>query len=179
VGAGLTVEPAWSRRWLEADARLSARLRLAEQPRYLHGLAALLAHSGDSWYWFAGLALIWWLGGAAWRVFVVQLVVGILATAAVVIVIKFAVRRRRPEGSWGAFYRWTDPNSFPSGHAARMAALAVAGFAFGHPGFGLALLIWAPLVALARVALGVHYVSDVVGGLVIGLGVGLLVMRVW
>ena len=175
----MTLGEAWPRRWLEADARLTARLRLAEPRRHLHALASLWAHSGDSWYWFAGLALLWWQGSAVWRVFVLQLVVVILATAAVVIVIKFTVRRRRPEGKWGAFYRRTDPNSFPSGHAARMAALTVAAFAFGHPGFGLALLIWAPLVALARVALGVHYVSDAVGGLAIGLLVGLLVTRVW
>lgn len=174
----MTPDSAGLRRWLEADARWSARLRLPEQPRWRHGLAALVAHSGDSWYWLAGLALAWWLS-AGWRGFVVQLVAIILATAAVVVVIKFAVRRRRPEGQWGAFYRWTDPNSFPSGHAARMAALAVAGFAFGHPAFGVALAIWAPLVALARVALGVHYVSDVVGGLAIGTLVGLAVMWVW
>lgn len=165
----------WLRRLIEADARLSARLRVAEKPGALRRLAVLLAHSGDSWYWFAALALVWWLS-AVWRGFIVQIVVGILATAAVVIVVKFTVRRRRPEGQWGAFYRRTDPNSFPSGHAARMAMLAVAGFAFGHPWFGLALLFWAPLVALARVAMGVHYVSDVTAGMLIGLGVGLTLM---
>ena len=167
----------WLRRLIEADARLSARLRVAEKPGGLRRLAALLAHSGDSWYWFAGLALVWWLS-AVWRVFIVQLVIGILATAAIVIVVKFTVRRRRPEGQWGAFYRRTDPNSFPSGHAARMAMLAVAGFAFGHPWFGLALLLWAPLVALARVAMGVHYISDVAAGMLIGLGVGVTLMWV-
>jgi undecaprenyl-diphosphatase len=32
-------------------------------------------------------------------------------------------------------------------------------------------LIWAPLVALARVAMGVHYLSDVVVGAILGLTV--------
>jgi membrane-associated phospholipid phosphatase len=36
------------------------------------------------------------------------------------------------------------------------------------------LVLWAPLVALARVAMGVHYVSDVIGGLLIGAAAGLL-----
>jgi len=167
----------WLRRLLAADASLSARLRVAETPGSRRRLASLLAHSGDSWYWFAALALVWWLSAAS-RVFIVQLVIGIVATAAVVVAIKFTVRRRRPEGEWGAFYRRTDPNSFPSGHAARMAMLAVAGFAFGHPWFGLVLLLWAPLVALARVAMGVHYISDVAGGLLIGLGVGLALIPI-
>ena len=35
-----------------------------------------------------------------------------------------------------------------------------------------ALALWAPLVALARVAMGVHYLSDVVGGAVLGLLMG-------
>jgi undecaprenyl-diphosphatase len=37
------------------------------------------------------------------------------------------------------------------------------------PGWLAAMLIaWAPLVALARVAMGLHYLSDVVAGIVIG-----------
>jgi len=164
---------AWASRWQQADARLSARLRVAEQPGTRRRLAALLAHSGDSWYLLAALALAWVVSGPAWRGFIVQLVAGILGTAAVVFIIKLTVRRRRPEGEWGLFYRRTDPHSFPSGHAARMAMLAVAGFALGHPWFGLAVALWAPLVALSRVAMGVHYVSDVVGGLLIGLVLGL------
>jgi undecaprenyl-diphosphatase len=159
--------------WQQADERLSARLRVAERPGGRRRLAALLAHSGDSWYWLAALVLVWLAGSPAWKVFAVQLTLGIAATAAVVMAIKLLVRRRRPEGEWGAFYRRADPHSFPSGHAARMAMLAVAGFAFGHPWFGLALVLWAPLVALARVAMGVHYVSDVAGGLLLGLAVGL------
>ena len=95
-----------------------------------------------------------------------------IITAGLVFGIKLAVRRRRPAGEWGAFYRRTDPHSFPSGHAARMAMLAAAGFTLGHPWFGLALTVWAPLVSLARVAMGVHYVSDVIGGLLIGVVAG-------
>ena len=55
--------------------------------------------------------------------------VGMLA--ALVLVLKFLIRRRRPEGEWGGIYRQTDPHSFPSGHAARsvlIAVLAVATF---------------------------------------------------
>jgi membrane-associated phospholipid phosphatase len=158
--------------WLEADVRLSARLRVAEKPGRRRRLAALLAHSGDSWYWLAVLALVWVVSGAAWKTFALQLAVGIVAAAGVTLAIKLVVRRPRPAGEWGAFYRRTDPHSFPSGHAVRMAMLAVASLALGHPWFGLAVALWAPLVALARVAMGVHYLSDVVGGLLIGAAVG-------
>jgi undecaprenyl-diphosphatase len=42
----------------------------------------------------------------------------------------------------------------------------------GPPWFAALLAIWAPLVSIARVALGVHYVSDIVVGAVLGVFLG-------
>jgi undecaprenyl-diphosphatase len=50
--------------------------------------------------------------------------------------------------------------------------LAVLGVALGPSWFTALLLAWAPLVALARVAMGVHYLSDVVAGAGVGLIIG-------
>jgi undecaprenyl-diphosphatase len=102
--------------------------------------------------------------------------VGILLTALVVLAIKFIVRRSRPPGEWGGIYRRTDPHSFPSGHAARAMMLATLGLGLGPAWFGLLLLAWAPLVALARVSMGVHYLSDVIAGFALGVLMGLLVL---
>lgn len=88
--------------------------------------------------------------------------------------LKFSIRRRRPEGQWGAIYRNTDPHSFPSGHAARATLLVVLTFAWGPIWLAILLLIWAPLVALARVALGVHYLSDILAGAGLGLVFGVI-----
>jgi undecaprenyl-diphosphatase len=100
----------------------------------------------------------------------------ILVTAALVMAIKFTVRRRRPEGEWGQIYRKTDPHSFPSGHAARATMLAVLALGLGPMWFSVLLLIWAPLVTLARVAMGLHYLSDVVAGALLGILIGLLTL---
>ncbi|MGH2522621.1 MAG: phosphatase PAP2 family protein [Anaerolineales bacterium] len=162
------------RELLTADARLSTQLRVAEKPGPLRTGAIFLAHSGDSWFWGIGLLTIWFFGDAAWKRTALWLLVGIAVTAAIVLAIKFLVRRRRPEGEWGAIYRNTDPHSFPSGHAARMTMLAVLALALGPAWFAGLLLAWAPLVALARVAMGVHYVSDVVAGALLGLVIGLV-----
>jgi undecaprenyl-diphosphatase len=40
--------------------------------------------------------------------------------------------------------------------------------------FGLILVLWAPLVALARVSMGVHYISDVLAGGFLGLIIGIV-----
>jgi undecaprenyl-diphosphatase len=163
---------------LELDARLSARLRLAEKPGALRSLAVFLAHSGDSWFWGAALVLLWWLGDPFWRKWALSMLIAISVLVVVVMSLKFIIRRRRPEGEWGGIYRNTDPHSFPSGHAARAFLIAVMATGMGPPGLAVGLWIWAPLVSLARVAMGVHYLSDVVAGLVLGIIVGLVALQV-
>ena len=165
-------------RFLTWDASISQRLRVAEKPGWLRRLAKLLAHSGDSWFWLLGLALVGWLGTPYWRWRMIIFGVSVLITAALVLIVKFAVRRKRPEGDWGDIYRSTDPHSFPSGHAARAFLLATLAVTFGPPWFGIVLVIWAPLVALARVAMGVHYFSDVFVGGLFGIFVGYITYAV-
>ena len=157
---------------LELDARLSDRLRVAERPGPLRTLAVFFAHSGDSWFWALGLLLLWWLGDSFWKQWAVVQVAGIVALIVAVMTIKFTVRRRRPEGEWGGIYRNTDPHSFPSGHAARSFLIAILAIGLGPAWLAILLCIWAPLVALARVAMGVHYVSDIVAGAILGIVVG-------
>ncbi len=159
---------------LELDARLSNRLRVAEQPGLLRTLAVFFAHSGDSWFWGLGLLLLWWLGDSFWKQWSLFLFVGIALLAVIVVTIKFTVRRRRPEGEWGSIYRSTDPHSFPSGHAARSFLIAVLVVGLGPAWLAILLCVWSPLVSLARVAMGVHYLSDVVAGALFGIMVGLI-----
>jgi undecaprenyl-diphosphatase len=65
----------------------------------------------------------------------------------------------------------SDP-SFPSGHAA--GSFAVAAFVLTlHKGAGALVFAFAVLIAISRVALGVHYPSDVAAGALIGTLVGL------
>lgn len=159
-------------RLLRADARGSQALRRAEQPGPLRAAATLLAHSGDSWFWAAGLVLVLWRGDALWRQWAGHFLLSIACLAVIVLALKLLIRRRRPPGEWGAIYRSTDPHSFPSGHAARAAMLAVLLCAWGPSWAGILAVAWAPLVSVARVAMGVHYLSDVVAGGILGLAAG-------
>ncbi len=158
---------------LTLDARYSGRLRVAEKPGLLRQAAIFFAHSGDSWFWGLGAGLVWLLAGSDWKLRTIQIVLAIAVTAAVTQTIKYVVRRERPQGEWGRGYRAVDPHSFPSGHATRAFMLAVLATALGPGWFGLILWVWAPLVALARVAMGVHYLSDILAGAVLGLLLGL------
>lgn len=162
---------------LKLDARLSDQLRVAEKPGALRDLAIFFAHSGDSWFWGAALIILWWLGNSFWKQWAILELAGISVLAALVMSLKFIIRRRRPEGDWGSIYRNTDPHSFPSGHAARALMIAMVASGLGPSWIAWILWIWAPLVSLARVAMGVHYVSDIVAGLIVGLIMGLIVLQ--
>jgi undecaprenyl-diphosphatase len=119
------------------------------------------------------MLILWGFGSTFWQQWAVYELFWVSILAALVMALKFSIRRKRPEGEWGAIYRNTDPHSFPSGHAARAFLIAVLATLLG-PGWLAALLwVWAPLVSLARVAMGVHYVSDVVAGAVFGILVAL------
>jgi undecaprenyl-diphosphatase len=162
---------------LKLDARLSDGMRVAERPGALRSLAVFFAHSGDSWFWGAGLVILWWFGDSFWKQWAIVLLVGISVLAALVMSLKFIIKRRRPEGEWGGIYRNTDPHSFPSGHAARAFLIALMAAGLGPAWVALALWIWSPLVSLARVAMGVHYISDVVAGFLVGIVMGAIFLQ--
>jgi undecaprenyl-diphosphatase len=146
------------------DKVLSRRLALWANGRFRHTLAWFLARTGDGAFWFLVIAILFWqkrrLG---W-----ELLLAALATAVIVAILKSIFRRQRPKAK-RAFA--TDKYSFPSGHAARATAVAVT-LSFYNPLLTPFWLTWAVLVSLARVALSRHFLSDVAGGLIVGLLAG-------
>lgn len=161
-------------RLLERDRDWSYGLRVAEKPGLLRNMGMFFAHSGDSWFWGLGLVILWALGNPAWKEWAVHELFWISILAILVLILKFTIRRKRPAGDWGAVYRNTDPHSFPSGHAARSFLVAVLGSLLGPQWLAVILWIWAPLVSLARVAMGVHYISDVIAGAIVGIVTALI-----
>ena len=107
------------------------------------------------------------------RVF--ELLVLVLLDSALCALLKTIIRRPRPpygmEKLNGEIFLLSDIYSCPSGHASR--AFLLGYFACEHIANGPPLLRlvpgWSFLVALSRIALGRHYLSDVVLGSIIGL----------
>lgn len=160
---------------LAHDVRLSARLQdLGNRSALLRAAAIPLARSADGWIWMVGAAIVAMAGAPIARGHALWIAAAILVTALVVKLGKTATGRARPVGDWGGSYRRGDPHAFPSGHSARATLLAVLAGTLGPLWLGAAFTVWALLVAASRVALGVHYLSDVIGGVALGLACGLL-----
>ena len=101
-----------------------------------------------------------------------------LASATTNVLLKRASGRRRPPS--GLVPAWREPRrvpftaSFPSGHAASAAAFTTA-VVLELPWSAVPLVPLVPLagaVATSRVVIGVHYPSDVVAGVALGVAAG-------
>lgn len=159
---------------LKKDIEWSQRMLIPEDKRFLRSILSLISHSCDSWYWLAGLLLIWIFTQGSVRQMAVFMAFSMVLLAVIVLGIKFVIKRPRPEGLFGQVYRETDPHSFPSGHAARAMAIAIIVTTFGKPWLSVLVFLWAFLVGYSRVALALHYLSDVIVGWLVGLLSGLL-----
>lgn len=157
-------------RILAFDASLSQHLTLSKDSGWWPWVR-VLAHLGDGPYIFGGLGVLhlsgWLWAGASLRQATSTIAIAVLATMMIITSIKYIVRRERPNPP-GEFVTFQyDAYSFPSGHAARLSALAAGTIAF-WPGLGWGLVIFALSVAVARVAIGIHYLVDIGVGLVVG-----------
>ncbi|HKJ27852.1 MAG TPA: phosphatase PAP2 family protein [Anaerolineales bacterium] len=166
---------------IELDERLSYKLRVAENPGPLRQVANFIGHTGDSWYWGLLLSAVILIAPPIYKYWAVVSLLAVGVGATLVLGIKFTIRRKRPEGDMGEIYRKTDPHSFPSGHAVRAIMLGVIALRIAPPWLGITLILWGPLVGLARIAIGVHYISDVLAGWVLGLlfGWGVIALTAW
>jgi undecaprenyl-diphosphatase len=169
----LTMIKSVTNKILQIDRSLSACLQLPRQGS-LRLIAVIIAHTGDSLTW-ATIAVVLWYRGERFLPGVIAIAVLIIAAA--VLAIKVTVRRRRPTGERSLATMTLDEHSFPSGHAARSIGLAIV-LGTLYPYLLLYLIVWAVLVGVARIALGVHYLSDVIVGWGLGGLIGAVLMRV-
>lgn len=79
-------------------------------------------------------------------------------------------RRQRPFAAHGSVRQAVihkNNASFPSNHTMNAAAAALTVFRYQKRS-GKVLLIWSILIGASRIACGVHYVTDILGGMILG-----------
>lgn len=152
------------RRWAIALHEQSA------QPTLLR-LMVWCSRLGDGPMWLVVLVVLPLAGGTPGMHCAALLAATGAINLAIYWTIKKTIRRVRPCDGGCPDIRACAPIpdcfSFPSGHSLHAAAFALLLSAF-YPALAPLLWFYALLVAIARVVLGLHYPSDVVGGGLIG-----------
>lgn len=179
--------------WLFKLGALDRRALLIVQERRfraLNGLFIALTQSGTSKAWLSFALTINVLHIAGWQVVERQVdflnaLYCPLVTWGTSTLLKKLIRRRRPSASefeLRPLIEMPECGSFPSSHAATSFSFFVGLVLLGHP-LAAAVGVWAVLVSFSRAYLGVHYVSDIVGGWVLGastaLGMLALLKQFW
>jgi len=126
--------------------------------------------AGDGWLWY-GLGLVILIFGGHERFSaVVAMALAAIASIAAFQGLKRITGRRRPcavERHCWATLLPPDQFSFPSGHTMTAFACATA-IAFFYPATAPALFFFAFSIAVSRIVLGMHFLSDVVAGGLVG-----------
>jgi undecaprenyl-diphosphatase len=156
------------------DLFVMRRVHRWPAPRWMRCWMLIATRGGDGWFWAAcGVAVLASSDPARYA----ALAAAALAVAAgilVFMVLKRTVRRARPchvEPHCWARLLPPDQFSFPSGHSITAFAVTVPIGAV-YPSVLPGLLFCAISVALSRVLLGMHYLSDVIAGSLIGVILG-------
>lgn len=157
------------------DAPVQAWVMAHQVPKAAHFMD-VVSRWGD-WPQHVVLALVaaliaYALGSRRWIMICAAMVIACALAGTVNRAVKIGAGRSRPtvtlEAGWNGPRFGSKYNSFPSGHtAATTAVFAV--LVFARRRVGLILLPIPLLIALSRIYLNAHHLSDVIGGAVVGL----------
>lgn len=151
----------------EVAALVAVQSSLATPP--VIGVARAMSHFGEHAAGWMALSAIGAVLSPRRRRDWLLVGVGAVAAHAAAIVIKLAVRRRRPHHPDVAVNVGTPSAlSFPSAHATSSTAAAMLLCRATRSPLPL---VAVPLMALSRLVLGVHYPSDVLAGMAVGAAV--------
>jgi undecaprenyl-diphosphatase len=158
------------------DHSVMRRANNWEAPRWVRLYVIGATRGGDGWLWYAmGLAIAV-LGGKTRFEAVGAAAVSSVLSVLLFVWLKRLTGRRRPchiEPHCWATLLPPDQFSFPSGHTMMAFAVAIPLSLF-YPTLSIGLLFCALSIAISRILLGMHFLSDVVAGALIGTGLGYL-----
>jgi len=160
------------------DTNLSACLTLTGEAGWRRTVVVLGAHLGDAPLWFVIAVIAFGLGDEATRHFVLRTAVAVIVAGGLTTFLKFRTRRSRPQEIPGFYSTRYDPYSFPSGHATRLACQSMV-FSHQFPQWAIVFHASTLFVVFCRVALGIHYISDVLVGLTIGFLASWIIVSLW
>jgi undecaprenyl-diphosphatase len=156
------------------DHSLMRRLNGWRPPRWVRIWMTLASRVGDGWLWWTiGLILLLFGGPQRFRA-VGAAAISEAVSAMIFLAIKKLAGRKRPceigQNCWATLLP-PDQFSFPSGHSMTAFSVAVPLSLF-YPSLEAGLLFCAISIALSRIVLGLHFLSDILVGSALGATIG-------
>ncbi len=155
----------------DTDTRLFFWLSAHNQKRAIAVLSQILSTMGNGpLYALIGMSL-WMWGGDSGKTLFYAGVIAYCFELPIYYILKNSIKRDRPCYKIVDVVGLITPSdkfSFPSGHTAAAFVFANIVVAF-FPSLSIPLYLFATLVGLSRVMLGVHYPGDILAGMVLGL----------
>ncbi len=145
-------------------------------PRWIRLWMICATRGGDGWLWYLLIAVLFIFGGAERFAATGAAALASGVGIGVFLALKRITGRKRPcalEPHCWATLLPPDQFSFPSGHTISAFSVAVS-LGWFHPVLLPALLFCAASVAISRIVLGMHFLSDVIAGALIGSGLALM-----
>ena len=156
------------------DHALMRRVHRWSAPRWIRLWMICATRGGDGWLWYAMAAVLLLFGPEDRFRAVASSTLAAGIGIAVFLSVKKATGRRRPcaiePHCWSTLLP-PDQFSFPSGHTITAFAVAIP-LILTYPAMLGGLLFCALSIATSRVLLGMHFLSDVVAGALIGAMLG-------
>lgn len=154
------------------DRKIMLSVNRWRAPRWIRIWMLCATRGGDGWLWYTLGAFLLAFGGEARFFALTAAALAVIAGIALFLWLKRRIGRERPcavePHCWHTLLP-PDQFSFPSGHTITAFAVTVALSHF-YPSLTTGLRFCAGSVAVSRVLLGMHFVSDVVAGAVLGSG---------
>lgn len=140
----------------------------------LHGVLAktsrYVSKTGDGQLYVLVAGLLCWFDGLG-SYFLQAILLGFCIERPVYFVLKNGLKRNRPQAALENFRSVITPSdkfSFPSGHTSAAFMMATI-ISFFIPALIIPLYFWAAVVGFSRVVLGVHFPTDTLVGMVLGI----------
>lgn len=133
-------------------------------------ISKAISHTGDGHLYALFGVLAWAIGGSHGANFLAAGLVAFAIELPLYWLLKNSFQRRRPQELspvLTAFITPSDRYSLPSGHTAAAFVMATLISQFYPDDYGVAFM-WAALIGSARILLGVHFLTDVIIGAILG-----------
>lgn len=156
------------------DRKVMRRVNQWYAPRWIRGWMIASSRAGNGWLWF-GLGLVLLFFGGYRRFYALGAGAASVAAGLVTFfLLKRVIGRERPcatESHCWANLLPPDRFSFPSGHTITAFAVTVP-IGLYYPSLLAGLIFCAMSIAASRILLGLHFLSDVLAGILIGCTIG-------